>query len=213
MSKSSGEVIDPLDLVAEFGVDAFRFFMIRENNVGQDSEFSREQFLARYNGDLGNDLGNLVNRTLNMVGRFAAGNVPPAGTGEEPELELRALWDRTRDEYIALCGGFQFHTGLERIFAFVKAINAYIERRAPWKLAKSAEPADRARLQTALASMAEALRLAATAIRPVMPATSDQINSVLGTAAGPVWREDLEWGGRLSGNRTAAGLVLFPRPQ
>jgi methionyl-tRNA synthetase len=213
MSKSSGEVINPLDLVAEFGVDAFRYFMIRENNVGQDSEFSREQFLARYNGELGNDLGNLVNRTLNMVGRFAGGSVPAAGAGGEPELELRALWGRTRDEYIALFEGFQFHTGLERMFAFVKAINAYIERRAPWKLAKSTETVDQGTLRTALASMAEALRLVAAAIRPVMPATSDQINTVLGAAAGEVWREDLAWGGRLAGAGTAASLVLFPRPQ
>ena len=213
MSKSSGEVINPLDLVTEFGVDAFRFFMIRENNFGQDSEFSREQFLARYNGDLGNDLGNLVNRTLNMVGRFAAGSVPAAGEGEEPERELHALWEKTRDEYLALCEGFQFHTGLERVFAFVKAINAYIERRAPWKLAKSADPADAERLRTALATMSEALRLAATAIRPVMPSTSDQIHAVLGASGGPTWREELGWGGRLAGCRTAATLVLFPRPQ
>jgi methionyl-tRNA synthetase len=213
MSKSSGPVINPLDLVAEFGVDAFRFFMIRENNVGQDSEFSREQFLARYNGELANDLGNLVNRTLNMVGRFGAGAVPAAGADEEAESELRALWARTAADYVALCAGFQFHTGLERVFTFVKAINAYIEKRAPWKLGKSAEPADQARLRTALATMAEALRLAATALRPVMPATSDQIHSVLGAAAGPDWRADLAWGGRLAGNKTAASLVLFPRPQ
>jgi methionyl-tRNA synthetase len=213
MSKSSGPVINPLDLVAEFGVDAFRFFMIRENNVGQDSEFSREQFLARYNGDLANDLGNLVNRALNMTGRFGGGSLPAAGPDEEPEAELRALWAGTADEYIALCTGFQFHTGLERVFAFVKAINAYIEKRAPWKLAKSAEPADQARLRTALATMAEGLRLAATALRPVMPATSDRIHGVLGAAAGPDWRADLVWGGRLAGGRTAASLVLFPRPQ
>jgi methionyl-tRNA synthetase len=213
MSKSSGEVINPLDLVTEFGVDAFRFFMIRENNVGQDSEFSREQFLARYNGDLGNDLGNLVNRALNMVGRFAAGTVPAAGAAEEPERELADLWTKTRDDYISLCEGFQFHTALERLFGFIKAINAYIERRAPWKLAKSAEEADKERLRTALASMTEALRLAAAAIRPVMPGTSEQINGVLGHKAGASWREELVWGGRLAGNRTAATLVLFPRPK
>jgi methionyl-tRNA synthetase len=187
--------------------------MIRENNVGQDSEFSREQFLARYNGDLGNDLGNLVNRALNMVGRFAAGTVPAAGAAEEPERELADLWTKTRDDYISLCEGFQFHTALERLFGFIKAINAYIERRAPWKLAKSAEEADKERLRTALASMTEALRLAAAAIRPVMPGTSEQINGVLGHKAGASWREELVWGGRLAGNRTAATLVLFPRPK
>jgi methionyl-tRNA synthetase len=181
--------------------------------VGQDSEFSREQFLARYNGDLGNDLGNLVNRALNMVGRFAAGAVPASTLEEDPEKELRALWTATRDEFIPLCEGFQFHTALDRLFGFIRAINAYVERRAPWKLNKSAEPADQERLRAALASMTEALRLAAAAIRPVMPSTADRINGVLGHVPAPSWREELSWGSRLAGNRTAASLVLFPRPQ
>ena len=81
MSKSTGNVVNPLDLVERFGVDAFRYFLIREMNVGQDSEFSLELFLSRYNSDLANDLGNLVNRALNMTGRFAGGSVPAAGTG------------------------------------------------------------------------------------------------------------------------------------
>ena len=76
MSKSTGNALNPLDLVNEFGVDAFRYFLIREMNVGQDSDFTREQFLVRYNSDLANDLGNLINRTLNMTNRFAAGAIP-----------------------------------------------------------------------------------------------------------------------------------------
>ena len=175
MSKSTGNALNPLDLVAEFGPDAFRYFLIREMNVGQDSDFTREQFLVRYNGDLANDLGNLVNRTLNMTTRFAGGVLPAPEAPEEPEGELHALWAKTAGEFIPLCAGFQFHTALERLFGFVKAINAYIEKLAPWKLGKSDAPADQARLRTALATMAESLRLAAAALEPVMPGTAEKI--------------------------------------
>ena len=213
MSKSTGETVNPLALVDQFGVDAFRYFLIREMNVGQDSEFTLEQFLVRYNSELANNLGNLVNRTLNMTTRFAAGVLPPAEVTEEPERELQALWTKTRDELIPLCEGFQFHTALERTMAFVTATNAYIERRAPWKLGKSAAPADQALLRTSLATMAEALRLAVAAIVHVTPSTTAKINAVLGYTPGATWAEELQWGGRLNGSAVAPALVLFPRPE
>jgi methionyl-tRNA synthetase len=213
MSKSTGNALNPLDLVAEFGPDAFRYFLIREMNVGQDSDFSRELFLGRYNSDLANDLGNLVNRTLNMVNRFASGAVPAAEiSDEDPEKELIALWQTTRMDFLSRCEGFQFHTALERLFIFIKSINAYIEKRAPWKLAKSADPVDASRLRTALATMAEALRLGAAALRPVMPGAADKIMGVLGAPPAPWWNEELHWGCTLTGAKVAASLVLFPRP-
>lgn len=212
MSKSAGNAQNPLDLVAEFGPDALRYFLIREMNVGQDGDFSRELFLVRYNSDLANDLGNLVNRALNMTNRFAGGQVPAAGQGAEAEAELRALWETTRSEYLSLFEQFQFHTALERLFAFVRAINAYVEKRAPWKLGKSQEPADRALLATSLATIAEALRLASAALRPVMPGSSEKILGVLGCAPRGPWLEELAWGAGLAGSRVAVSLVLFPRP-
>jgi methionyl-tRNA synthetase len=212
MSKSTGNALNPLDLVAEFGPDAFRYFLIREMNVGQDSDFTREQFLVRYNGDLANDLGNLVNRTLNMTTRFAGGVLPAPEAPEEPERELHALWAKTAGEFIPLCAGFQFHTALERLFGFVKAINAYIEKLAPWKLGKSDAPADQARLRTALATMGESLRLAAAALEPVMPGTAEKILGVLGHRQAGAWSERLAWGQSLTGSRVSAALVLFPRP-
>jgi methionyl-tRNA synthetase len=212
MSKSSGNVFNPLDLVDEFGADALRFFLIREMNVGQDGDFSRELFLTRYNSELANDLGNLVNRVLNMTGRFAGGAIPPAGPDGDAETELKRLWETTGKEYVALFEQFQFHTGLERLFAFVRSINAYVEKRAPWKLGKSAEPAAAALLATSLATMAEALRLASVALRPIMPTASDKISSVLGYRPSGTWQEELAWGSRLSGAKVAATLVLFPRP-
>jgi len=212
MSKSSGNAFNPMDLVGEFGADALRFFLMREMNVGQDGDFSRELFLTRYNSDLANDLGNLVNRVLNMTGRFAGGVVPPAGPGGDAEADLRRLWDATGKELAALFGQFQFHTGLERLFAFVRSINGYVEKRAPWKLGKSAEPADKALLQTSLATMAEALRLASVALRPIMPAATERIAAVLGYHPEGTWLGELEWGSRLAGSKVEAALVLFPRP-
>ncbi|MFA5058580.1 MAG: class I tRNA ligase family protein, partial [Opitutaceae bacterium] len=213
MSKSTGEVVNPLDLVERFGTDAFRYFLIREMNVGQDSEFSLELFLSRYSSDLANDLGNLVNRTLNMSARYAGGIVPAAGAAGDPERELQALWERTRDEAIRLCGGFQFHSALERTFVFIKAINAYIEKRAPWKLGKSADPGDQALLPTSLATMAEALRLGVTLLAPVTPATTEKVYAALGHRPAPKWQDELQWGARLTGARLQPGLVLFPRPE
>jgi methionyl-tRNA synthetase len=213
MSKSTGNALNPLDLVDEFGADAFRYFLIREMNVGQDSDFTREQFLVRYNSELANNLGNLVNRTLNMTTRFAGGVVPAPAVAEEPEEELHQLWSRTGGEFLALCEGFQFHTALERAMAFVTATNAYIEKRAPWKLGKSADAGDQARLRTSLVTIAEALRLAVALIQHVMPAATAKINGVLGYTPGANWRDELAWSQRLTGAKVAEALVLFPRPE
>jgi methionyl-tRNA synthetase len=213
MSKSTGNVVKPLEFADQFSVDALRYFLIREMNVGQDSDFSTELFLIRYNSDLANDLGNLVNRALNMTNRFAAGAIPAAEVAEEPEREVHVLWEKTRDEALQLCEGLQFHSALDRTFTFIKAINAYIEKRAPWKLGKSADAADQARLRTSLATIGEALRLGSTLLQAVMPSTTEKIQAALGYTPGAVWREELVWGGRLTGCKVQASLVLFPRPQ
>ncbi len=212
MSKSTGNALNPLDLVDEFGADAFRYFLIREMNVGQDSDFTREQFLVRYNSELANNLGNLVNRTLNMTTRFAGGVLPAAETSEELENSLQALWAKTRDAVIPLCEGFQFHAALEQTMLFLTETNAYIEKRAPWKLGKSTEAKDQALLRTSLATMAESLRLGVALMQHVIPTTTAKINAVLGYTPGTDWRAELEWGGRLTGKKVEAALVLFPRP-
>jgi methionyl-tRNA synthetase len=180
--------------------------------VGQDSDFSREQFLVRYNSELANNFGNLVNRTLNMANRFAGGVVPAAEVAEEPERELHALWEKTREEVVPLCESFQFHTALERTMFFITATNAYIEKRAPWKLGKSTEAKDQALLRTSIATMAEALRLGTALLPAVMPTAAEKINGVLGYTPGATWRDELAWGGRLTGTKVAEALVLFPRP-
>jgi len=212
LSKSTGVVVDPLAMIEQFGPDAFRYFVTREMNVGQDSEFSTDLFLSRYNSDLANDLGNLVNRTLNMTGRYVGGRVPANPPDGDLEEAVRADWSRTRDEVIGLYQEFQFHTGLDRAFLFIKSINRYAEQRAPWKLAKSDHPDDRARLGSTLATMAEALRLATSLVAPIMPATADRVAGLLGHQRAPDWKEELEWSGVLGGNEVAPPTILFPRP-
>lgn len=217
MSKSTGNFVDPVAFANQYGTDALRYFVIREMSVGQDSDFSQQQFLARYNAELANNLGNLVNRTLNMANRFAAGRIPEPDAAADSDLErdLRDLWKKTRDEVIALNEGFQFHIALERTFSFITATNAYIEKRAPWKLGKSAEAADQSALRTSLATMAEALRLANALLYAVMPGSTAKINAVLGNEpdATSAWRDELVWDNRLAGNKVAETAILFPRPE
>jgi methionyl-tRNA synthetase len=213
MSKSTGNFIEPTAFVDRYGADALRYFLLREMSVGQDSDFSDAQFQARYNADLANNLGNLLNRTLNMTNRFAGGVVPAAGEAGEPETELRALWERTLAEVVPLWDGFQFHIALEHTIAFVTATNAYIERRAPWKLGKSTEAADQALLATALATMAESLRLAAALLRPFIPDSVQRIHEALGHTPAASWADETVWGSCLQGAKVAPSLVLFPRIQ
>jgi methionyl-tRNA synthetase len=225
MSKSTGNFVDPMAFAELYGVDALRYFLIREMSVGQDSDFSQAQFIARYNGELANNLGNLVNRTLNMVNRFAGGRVPVAPSAAtlaaagleaaalSPEAELQALWRTTREEFLSLAEGFQFHLALERALGFVTATNRYVEQRAPWKLGKATSPAEQALLPLALATMAEALRLGVSLLPAVMPATTEQVYGVLGYKAPARWSESLEWGEALAGAQVAPSAILFPRPQ
>ncbi len=212
MSKSTGNFIDPIEFVDHYGADALRYFLIREMSVGQDSDFSLQQFMARYQGELANTLGNLANRTLNMTNRFCDGVVPAAGALDDLDREIRDSWDATREAVIALNNEFQFHQSLERTMQFAAAINRYAEQRAPWKLGKSAEPADRQALETTLATMAEGLRLIVALLTPVMPATAERVRALLGAGEAPTWKEELVWSANLAGAKVGETAILFPRP-
>ncbi len=213
MSKSLGNVVNPLDLADKFGVDTFRYFLMREMNVGQDSDFSFDLFATRYTSDLGNDLGNLLNRLLNMGGRYCSGIVPKAQTVEEIESELKRAADETVEEAMRLYEGLQFHTALEKIFNFIRAINRYAEQRAPWKLAKSGTPRDLELLNSTIANMAEGLRISSILLAPVMPGVSAKILKLMGTSPVETFGDRLQWGNSLEGARLAEKEILFPRPE
>ncbi|OIO59018.1 MAG: methionine--tRNA ligase [Verrucomicrobia bacterium CG1_02_43_26] len=211
MSKSTGNVIDPLELIEAFGADAFRYFLIREMNVGQDSDFSIALFTSRYNSDLGNDLGNLLSRFMNMTTRYCEGKVPAAQLEEKPEEALKALWESTKKEVLELFDTFQFHKAIEQIFMFIRATNRYVEIRAPWKLAKSESMEDQSRLLTSLASVGEALRLASIILKPIIPRTSRRILEALGTQDIKTFDNHLEWSEVLTGKTIGEKEILFPR--
>jgi methionyl-tRNA synthetase len=148
-----------------------------------------------------------------MTTRFTGGVLPAPGPVDDLDRELQALWAKTGPEIVTLGEGFQFHTALERTMAFLTATNSYIDKRAPWKLGKSTEPADQALLRTTLATIAEAARLAVTAMQHVTPASTAKIHAALGYTPGGDWRAELQWGTKLVGAKVAESLVLFPRPE
>ncbi|OHE71020.1 MAG: methionine--tRNA ligase [Verrucomicrobia bacterium GWC2_42_7] len=211
MSKSQGNCIDPLQLIEKVGVDAFRYFVMREMNVGQDSDFSSDLFLTRYHSDLGNDLGNLVSRFLNMTERYADRKIPAAAIDEDLEKEIKNLWSTTEKDVQELLSNLQFHIALEKIFTFVRGINRYAEQRAPWKLAKSTDPIDKQRLETSLATMAEGLRLAATLLTPFIPSSCKKILNSLGANEITSWKDQFSWDSKLTGNSIGEKFILYPR--
>ncbi|MFZ5877693.1 MAG: methionine--tRNA ligase [Nitrospirota bacterium] len=204
MSKSRGNVVDPGAVTAEFGVDPFRYFVLREVPFGQDGDFSRDALIGRYNSDLANDLGNLVSRTLTMIERYAGGRLPGQGPDDGFE-ELVAAADREVDNSLA---AFQFHRALQEIWVVVDRANRYIESSAPWSLAK--DPAQRVRLDDVLYALAETLRHVARLISPFMPGTSRAIADSLGLSqvpnCGPV-----TWGYLAKGQQISKPPALFPR--
>ncbi len=211
MSKSTGETVDPLSLVDRFGPDAFRYFVMREMTVGQDAEFSLDRFESRYRADLGNDLGNLVSRLLHMLHSYADGVVPVAEADEEFERELRANWRNKRDRMLDHFRSFKYNFGLEEIFAFIRLINKYADDRTPWKLAKSTDPQDRKILFTCLSTMLEGLRLSSVALASVMPGVHARIHQRLNQQPCASWKEELEWGESLVGQKLGEKIILFPR--
>jgi methionyl-tRNA synthetase len=209
-SKSAGNATDTLGFARSHGTDAFRYYLCREMVVGQDADFSPVTFENRYKADLGNNLGNLVNRLLNMVGRNYAGKVPAPGADEEHEQHLRKLWSETLVKFDEACAEFQVSHALEALWVFVSALNAYIETRAPWKLAKSADAADRARLDSCLAYVAEGLRLIGTLLLPVMPATAAKLLANIGRPVPTAYAGQLAWSTVGTGSAVAEKCILFP---
>lgn len=209
MSKSRGIYVDPAKAVEEYGADPIRFFLVREIPFGQDGDFTWEAFVARYNADLANDLGNLLNRTLHLTARHFEGRIPPPGTPDAPEETLKAFAFQSRDAYIAHMESYAIHTALEDVMALVRSTNRYLAETAPWTLAKENR---RERLKTVLYAALEAIRWATVLISPVIPASAERIFSQLGyTDAGDQNLASLEWGRLPVGQKLGEVQPIFPR--
>jgi methionyl-tRNA synthetase len=213
MSKSRGNVVDPNAIVEEFGVDPFRYFLLREVPFGQDGDFSKEAMIGRINSELANDLGNLLNRSLTMIERFAQGMVPARSHAADTEMERRLrktaehLFVSVERHLISL----EFNRALEAIWELVQLGNQYIDKSAPWTLAKKAE--DKARLQTVLYHGAEAMRILSLILYPFMPQAAQEIVKQLGLTvdlSNPS-PDELNWGFLQPGTKIAKGNPLFPR--
>lgn len=212
LSKTAGNIIDPDELIDEFGIDAVRYFFLREYTFGSDGDFTREAFIHRLNGDLANDLGNLLNRTLSMVKQNFGDTVPepkgaPAGHDEELVETALGIIQRVRPHIDKLA----FSNALEIIWELVRRANKYIDESAPWQLAK--EPSSKDRLATVLYNCVESLRFLAILVMPFMPRASRRILEQIGLPgkAGELTFADLEWGKMPSGVTLGKVEPIFPR--
>ena len=213
MSKSRGNVVDPNAIVDEFGADAFRHFLLREVPFGQDGDFSKDAMIGRINSELANDLGNLLNRSLTMIERFAQGTVPAHAHAADTELELRLR--KTIGGLFVLAErhitNLEYNRALEAIWELAQLGNQYIEKSAPWTLAKKAE--DKSRLDTVLYHAGETLRILSLALYPFMPQSAQEMARQLGLTVdlsnpNP---DELNWGFLKPGTKIAKGNPLFPR--
>ncbi|MEN8142570.1 MAG: methionine--tRNA ligase [Thermodesulfobacteriota bacterium] len=209
MSKSIGNVVRPEDMVKEHGVDAVRYFLLREMSFGLDSSFSYDALLARQNSDLANDLGNLFSRSLTMVKNFCDSKVPPVGSLQESDRELAEAATAMVREYTKQMDNFAFHRALQEIWKVIGMANRYIVNNAPWELAK--DPAKREPLDTVLHTLLETLRLITLTLYPVMPTTAGKMAAALGIDSAPNLKTQSEWGLLETGRAITQGPALFPR--
>jgi len=210
MSKSKNNFVVPAEVVAEYGADAFRYFILRELPFGLDGDYRDSAMLQRYNSDLAGDLGNLVHRALAMIERYADGVLPQPAA--EPRGPLAESLSGLAEDVERAMSGLQFSRALERIWEFVRRANQYVEERKPWELAKMRS--DRPRLDATLYHLAESLRILSVLLAPTMPATAAAIAGRLGIEQErrPL-PEALEWGGLRPGVHVRRGEPLFPRKE
>lgn len=211
MSKSIGNVVEPNQLVDQFGVDAIRYFLLREVPFGMDGDFSHKALIARINSDLANNLGNLLNRTINMLSRYH-GNVLPKPTCENEDSDLKNGFRKGIENINNLYADLAYNKILENIWLLIDITNKYIDKSGPWNLVKSEE--GKQRLATVMYNTAESIRSIAILIYPIMPESANKIIKQLGIKTS-IEEQGLNslhtWGGIKPGTTVQPGPQLFPR--
>lgn len=212
MSKSRGNVVDPLDLIARYGIDPYRYFLLREISFGLDGAFSEEALVARYNSDLANDLGNLLNRTLTMTEKYFEGKVPQAALKSKAAGSMKEAGSALYGELDKAVPNFEFAIALEKIWALVGIANKSIEQSKPWVLVKEGKTGE---LADVIYGLLESLRIIAVAISPFMPETAKRIAEQLGIpkeAIDNMTLADIKvWGKLKAGQSINKTAPLFPR--
>jgi len=205
MSKSTGNIVDPMAVIGEWGVDAFRFYVLRELDIGPDGNWTEAGFRGRYAAELANGLGNLVNRSLSMLKRYRNGVVPKASGELAPEAEKAITEARGLLEQTQLQGA------LLSIWSLITRANQYVDQTAPFKLAK--DPSQAARLDEVLYNLAEVCRILAVLLWPFVPGTAAKIYAQLGVTGAPDKFSGARWGGLPAGHAIGAPAPLFPRKE
>ena len=210
MNKSKGNVVDPVVLCERYGVDAIRYFLLRDIPFGSDGTFSNEALITRINSDLANDLGNLVSRTVAMVNKYFGGTIPTERTAGEFDEDLIALATATKAKVEAYADEMQFSQALTELWALISRTNKYIDETAPWVLAK--DEANRARLAAVMYNLCEAIRIISILVSPFLPHTAPKIQAQLGAPAAVLsWEQAGEWGLLPAGFSVQKGEIIFPR--
>ena len=213
MSKSLGNVVDPYEMVRKYGADAFRYFLLREVSFGLDGDFSEKELIKRANSELADKLGNLLNRSLGMLGKYFDGVVPAPGTLDPADAALSACAAGTVSAADAAMEDVAFHKALAAIIELVTKGNEYVQSMQPWALAK--DPSLRARLGTVLYHALEASRVAALLMAPFTPTAAQKLWEALVPGGGPLEEARIDragaWGGLAAGAALPKACIVFPK--
>jgi methionyl-tRNA synthetase len=217
MSKSAGNIIDPFTLIEKHGAEALRYYLMSDIATGKDADFSEERLIERYNADLANNLGNLLNRALSMVHRYCEGRLRKPGESWKLPADVIDGYKQLVDEYTAATVAVRPDVVIERSLYLASLFNGFIEAQSPWNLAKSSKPEDREFLEDLLYDCAESLRILAMLVSPVLPKAAhgifDQLNWKM-ELSGKIERfllADAEWGKLPDGHVVGKPVPLFPR--